>query len=178
MIALDDARPSLSTQRLRLRFPAVGDAFAIAGHASDVEVARMTTGIPYPYDVDDAEAFVRRLGRCDPREETLFVLDLPGEGVIGLVGFHANAEGATEIGYWLGRPFWGRGLMTEAVCAALAWARTAWGRRWILSGHFSDNPASGRVLIKAGFLYTGEIRRRFSLARAEATPTRMMVWLA
>ncbi len=48
----------------------------------------------------------------------------------------------------------------------------------MVSGHFDDNPASGRVLIKAGFLPTGEIRWRFSLARGEAARTRMMVWLA
>jgi RimJ/RimL family protein N-acetyltransferase len=83
-----------------------------------------------------------------------------------------------EVGYWLGRPFWGFGYMTEALSAAMAWAAGPWGRRWMVSGHFDDNPASGRVLIKAGFLPTGEIRWRFSLARGEAAPTRMMVWLA
>jgi RimJ/RimL family protein N-acetyltransferase len=48
----------------------------------------------------------------------------------------------------------------------------------VASGHFADNPASGRVLEKAGFLYTGDIERRYSRARAEAVDTRMMVWLA
>jgi RimJ/RimL family protein N-acetyltransferase len=83
-----------------------------------------------------------------------------------------------EIGYWLGRPFWGRGLMTDAVVAALAWVGGAWGRRFVMAGHFADNPASGQVLIKTGFLYTGEVLSRFSIARGEESPTRMMVWLA
>jgi hypothetical protein len=47
-----------------------------------------------------------------------------------------------------------------------------------MAGHFSDNPASGRVLEKAGFLYTGEVRRGFSRARGAETETRRMVWLA
>jgi len=47
-----------------------------------------------------------------------------------------------------------------------------------MSGHFADNPASGRVLEKAGFLYTGEVQSRRSTARGAAAPTRMMVWLA
>jgi RimJ/RimL family protein N-acetyltransferase len=47
-----------------------------------------------------------------------------------------------------------------------------------VAGHFADNPASGRVLEKAGFLYTGERRRRFSLSRGEPVETRMMSWLA
>jgi RimJ/RimL family protein N-acetyltransferase len=83
-----------------------------------------------------------------------------------------------EIGYWLGRPFWGRGYMTEAVDAALLWAGDGWGRRYLLAGHFADNPASGQVLVKAGFLYTGDVVPRFSMARGEEAPTRMMVWLA
>jgi RimJ/RimL family protein N-acetyltransferase len=85
---------------------------------------------------------------------------------------------APEIGYWLGRPFWGRGLATEAVSGALSWAKKAWRRRMVVSGHFADNPASGRVLEKAGFLYTGEIRPRHSVARGVSADTRMMVWLA
>ena len=52
------------------------------------------------------------------------------------------------------------------------------GRRALVAGHFSDNPASGRVLEKAGFLYTGEVRKGFSRARGTHADTRRMVWLA
>ena len=85
---------------------------------------------------------------------------------------------APETGYWIGRPFWGRGFATEALEGALVWAGKRWKRRALMAGHFADNPVSGRVLEKAGFLYTGETRPRFSLSRGEAVDTRMMVWLA
>ena len=63
---------------------------------------------------------------------------------------------APEVGYWLGRPFWGRGYRRpRRSTAVLAWARDGWGRRCVIARHFADNPASGAVLIKAGFLYTG-----------------------
>jgi RimJ/RimL family protein N-acetyltransferase len=68
--------------------------------------------------------------------------------------------------------------MSEAVAAVLAWAAPGWGRRLLTSGHFADNPASGRVLVKAGFLYTGEVGDRYSIARGETAATRMMIWLA
>jgi RimJ/RimL family protein N-acetyltransferase len=178
MIAAEELAPPKDTARLRLRPPRLNDALSIAALADDIEVARMTTGIPHPYPEADAEAFLRRAARLDPREEALFAVDLPGEGAVGLIGFHTGAEGVVEIGFWLGRPFWGRGYMSEAVLAAMDWARATWGRRWMVSGHFVDNPASGRVLIKAGFLYTGEVLWRASSARGEAAPTRMMVWLA
>ncbi len=68
--------------------------------------------------------------------------------------------------------------MTEAVRAVLVWAHSVWGRRYLVAGHFADNPASGRVLTKAGFLYTGDVGQRRSLARGEDVDMRMMVWLA
>jgi RimJ/RimL family protein N-acetyltransferase len=178
MIDAIATEPAPTRRRLRLRTPRPSDAAAIAQWANDPDVARMTTGIPHPYSRDQAEAFIDRATDLDPAREALFALEAPGEGVVGLLGFHPNDEGATEIGYWLGRPFWGRGWMTEAVDAALVWAAQAWGRRYVASGHFLDNPASGRVLIKAGFLPTGETRWRFCLARGEAAPTRMLIWLA
>jgi RimJ/RimL family protein N-acetyltransferase len=97
---------------------------------------------------------------------------------MGVLGVHPTDGPASELGYWIGRPFWGAGYMTEAVTAALDWARDSWGRRILASGHFADNDASGRVLAKAGFLYTGEVEPRFSVARGEEAATRMMVWLA
>jgi RimJ/RimL family protein N-acetyltransferase len=116
--------------------------------------------------------------QSDPNEEAVFAVTAPDEGFMGVLGFHPKGDAAPEVGYWLGRPYWGRGFMTEAAGAALEWARGAWGRRFVRSGHFSDNPASGAVLCKAGFLYTGDVELRHSLARGAITPTRMMVWLA
>jgi RimJ/RimL family protein N-acetyltransferase len=172
-------RPTLATARLALREPRPDDAPALARLVDDLDVARMTTAIPHPYSLDMAEAFLARMARRDRAREALFAIDLPGHGFAGLLGFHpADAVAPAETGYWLGRPYWGNGYMTEALSAALAWAGEAWGKRVLAAGHFADNPASGQVLIKAGFLYTGDVEPRFSLARGEATTTRMMVWLA
>jgi RimJ/RimL family protein N-acetyltransferase len=138
----------------------------------------MTTSIPHPFPRGAAEAFLDRMSRAEPAREGIFAVESHDEGFAGILGFHPGERGAPEIGYWLGRPFWGRGLMTEAVIAALQWAGRGWGKRYVLSGHFADNPASGQVLIKAGFLYTGDVTPRFSMARGEIAATRMMVWLA
>ena len=84
-----------------------------------------------------------------------------------------------DLGFWLGRPFWNRGYATEAVRGALGWVKRDWRKPVVTAGHFADNPASGQVLCKAGFLYTGDVERRPSLARGRTdVPTRMMVWLA
>jgi RimJ/RimL family protein N-acetyltransferase len=170
--------PEIRSQRLRLRRPEAEDAPAIARLASDYAVSSMTTRMPYPYGLDDARAFVNLARALDVREQITFVVEHRDAGVVGCLGFHRAGPAPLEMGYWLGRPHWGKGLATEAADAALAWARSDWGRRLIVAGHFADNEASARVLVKTGFLYTGQVQRRFSRARSAEAATRMMVWLA
>ena len=77
------------------------------------------------------------------------------------------------MGYWIARPFWGRGFATEA-CAALIDIARALGLRQLEASHFIDNPASARVLDKLGFESTGLIAPRMSCARGEEVPARLM----
>jgi RimJ/RimL family protein N-acetyltransferase len=177
MIDLVDS-PVITTPRLQLRAPKVREAERIARLADDPGVGKMTSRMPYPYAVADAEGFLDRMAAADNAREQVFAIERPDAGLIGMIGFHPGDLGRTELGYWLGRPYWGCGYATESVNAALVWAREAWGRRMIVAGHFADNPASGEVLIKAGFLYTGEVQRRWATARSAIVPTRMMIWLA
>ena len=60
----------------------------------------------------------------------------------------------------------------------MLWAHEGWGKRAVLSSHFADNPASARVLEKAGFLYTGDVEQRFSVGRGQEAAARIMVWVA
>ncbi len=170
--------PDIRTERLRLRRPEKRDAPAIAKLASDFAVASMTTRMPFPYYPADAQMFVEQTRALDFERNNTFVVVHKDAGVIGALGFHRSGEAPLELGYWLGRPYWGKGLATEACIGALRWAREDWGRRMITAGHFADNAASGRVLVKTGFLYTGQVQKRFSRARSAECDTRMMVWLA
>lgn len=170
------AEPEIRTDRIVLRPPTVSDAPTIARLANDLDVGRMTTRMPYPYSLSDAETWLGGLQARDPRREATFALEEDGD-LAGVLGLHPGEDGI-ELGYWLGRPYWGRGLATEAARAVLGWVRKNWPVRFLRAGHFADNPASGAVLVKAGFLYTGEVQSRASKARGEDVPTRMMVWLA
>ena len=170
--------PVIETRRLKLRAPERRDVAVMARLANDFDVVRMTARMPWPYTARDAEAFV---GRCEQRdwdEDATFAIELEDEGFAGVLGFFANADEELEVGYWLGRPFWGRGIATEALKGALVWASRDWGKRCVTAGHFEDNPASGVVLTKADFLYTGVVREMPSVARGETARSRMMVWLA
>lgn len=170
--------PVIDTRRLRLRAPGPLDAADIARLCDDPDIARMTARMPHPYTRADAEQFVAKAAGGDPRREHAFLVEHEDLGPVGMVGLFHDADPWPELGYWVGRPFWGRGLATEAVQGALGWARRRWGKRAVCAGYFHDNPASGRVLEKAGFLHTGEVRRLFSRARGAEAETRRMLWLA
>ncbi len=177
MCALD-IRPAIGTERLILRGPTAADIPAMAELANDIGVAGNVARMPYPYAVEHAEEGLARIAREDPRREATFAIEHRDFGFVGMLGFHEKQPGRPEVGYWLGRPFWGRGYATEALTGALRWAKADWRRNVLWAGHFADNPASGQVLCKAGFLYTGDVEPQDCLARDCKVPSRKMVWLA
>ncbi len=147
----------LRTQRLLLRPPLPDDVEQITERIGLKDVAWNLGRAPYPYQRTDAEEWLQRIPQ-GWAENTGYVLVLtrPSEGVIGCVGLDRKAMDVWEIGYWLGKPWWGRGYVTEAASALMKWAEEDMGIEQFASGHFVDNPASGRVLEKLGFKPVGE----------------------
>ena len=169
----------LQTARLVLRPPAASDAAPLARVADDFAVACMTTRMPFPYTLADAQAFLDRVEAADPALEiTWTIADGASDIPLGVLGFFTDDSFAPELGYWLGRPAWGRGYAGEAVAAALGWFDTVWRRPCVVAGCFTDNPASRRVLEKSGFLPTGVVAPRGSLARGGAHPCLEFIRLA
>ncbi len=173
-----ETRDEVATARLKLRRPQLSDVSALARLAADYAITSMTTRMPHPYEEGDARRFVTLVMAQDRKRQNTFVVEHPDAGVIGAVGFHQTADAWLEMGYWIGRLHWGQGYATETARAALDWAGQDWGRKVVIAGHFADNAASANVLVKSGFLYTGEVQHRHSRARGQVMPTRMMVWLA
>lgn len=161
------------TERLLLRPGWSEDAPALFQAIADERIVRNLANAPWPYSFADAEAFLARgRGAYDPR----FLIFLRTDGaprLVGGIGFGRMPSGETEFGYWIARPFWGRGFATEAGRAVVAIARDSLRLKRIDAGHFIDNPASGRVLAKLGFRPTGEISRRFSAGRGAEAPCRL-----
>jgi len=145
---------TLHTPRFILRQPQVGDAEAIARYLNDFEVAGNLARVPFPYHLSDAKAWLRTRLPTLPPEATNFAIDLPGEGLVGQVGFHQGPDGPI-IGYWLGRPFWGQGIMTEAVTASLDWLFSMSTTAVVYSGVFHFNAASLAIQTRLGFTQTG-----------------------
>ena len=161
------------TPRLLLRPGFPEDAPALAAVMSDAAIARNLAVVPWPYSLRDAEAFLA--SPRDPILPSLLIFER-GAGapqLVGSCGLGRRPSGAVEMGYWIARPFWGRGFATEA-CAALIDIARALGLRQLEASHFIDNPASARVLEKLGFESTGIIAPRMNCARGEAVPARLM----
>jgi RimJ/RimL family protein N-acetyltransferase len=145
----------LRTPRLVLRPPENEDAARIAALADNYEIARMLTTLPSPYGIEDAITFLDH--QANERRESSgfhFAITLAGD-FIGMTGVHRIRSADFEFGYWLGASYWGKGYATEAGRALLAYAFETLELERIVSGHFMDNPDSGRVLQKLGFRYTG-----------------------
>lgn len=145
---------TVMTSRLLLRQPQVGDAEAIARYLNDFDVAGNLARVPYPYRLGDARAWLRTRVPGLPPEDTNFTIEVPSLGLAGHVGFHRGPDGPI-LGYWLGKPFWGQGIMTEAVIASLDWIFAHSSAPIIYSGVFHFNAASLAIQRKLGFTETG-----------------------
>jgi RimJ/RimL family protein N-acetyltransferase len=154
------------TERLLLRPGFPEDAPALAKAIGDERVVRNLAVVPWPYSLRDAEAFLA--APRDPVLPSLLIVERTAEAprLVGACGLGRRASGAVEIGYWIARSDWGRGIATEACVAVIDIARTL-GIPALEASHFLDNPASGRVLEKLGFAATGIVAPRLCCARGE-----------
>lgn len=144
----------LQSERLILRPPQAADAELIARYLNDFEVAGNLARVPFPYHLSDARAWLATRRHDLPVEETAFSIDLADGRMVGHLSFHRGPDGPI-IGYWLGRPFWGHGIMTEAVTRSLDWFFAASNADELYSGVFHFNAASLAIQTKLGFIQTG-----------------------
>ena len=126
------------------------------------EIAATTLNIPHPYAEEDARSFLAKANE-DFRAGTsvAFAISIsPARELCGMLGLLvAEAHNHAELGYWIGVPFWGKGYVTEAAAAAVAFGFETLGLRRIYAHHFAGNTASQRVLEKIGMRHEGRFRQ-------------------
>jgi ribosomal-protein-alanine N-acetyltransferase len=113
---------------------------------------------PHPYTIDDARWWIEHASHDDPERSFAIASAVEPIGGIGLIFGEDVHRHNAELGYWLAEPFWGRGIMTGAVCALTEYAFTKFPLNRIYAEPFARNLASMRVLEKAGFLREGVLR--------------------
>jgi len=161
----------LETALLILRPLTPRDAVDIVRLVNDFEVARYTATIPHPYDIQMAREFVTAPETAadagerfpdDPEGAVVLAITLRGEGqMLGCIGLQKTPEG-TELGYWIGKQYWGNGYATEAAQRMVRLAFETYQLPYLIASAVTINDASHRVLEKAGFAIcgTGDIHSR------------------
>lgn len=167
------------TKRLRLRSLKKEDLPRLAELIGERDVVRWMLRVPHPYTMKDAEAWLETVSERYKagKPEFFAIADRDGNALMGGVGIHPPTKpdpqpGEAELGYWLGKTYWGQGFMSEAVKAALPLGFARPETALIAASTDPDNKASQNVLRKAGFQYLGIHPRTEEKVRGSTTCTR------
>ncbi|WP_151089289.1 GNAT family N-acetyltransferase [Hymenobacter baengnokdamensis] len=152
--------PQLHSPRLLLRAFAPADVPRLVALAGNYEVAKNTLNIPHPYLAEDGRRWVQ-LTQENYAQQTgyAFAIELRATGeLIGGIGLTVERRfDRAEAGYWLGQPYWGQGLASEALAVLLRFSFEELQLNKLYATHISGNPASGRVMLKNGMVKEGEL---------------------
>jgi ribosomal-protein-alanine N-acetyltransferase len=155
--------PSLRTARLVLGPFDLKDVPELQRLAGAREIADTTISIPHPYDRSHAVAWIEGQGKEAALGRAVsLAVRLPDQILIGAAGLrdidpeHRQAE----LGFWIGREWWGKGYAREAAGALIRYGFESLGLNRIYAHHMTRNPASGRVLLAAGMQREGVLRQR------------------
>ncbi len=152
---------TLETKRLVLRPLQADDEAAITRYAGDRRIADGKLSIPHPLPQDWARRYIRYHQQAiTAREDFCLALTRrPEPGLIGIINLYPQSESMGQVGFWTGVPWWGKGYMTEALRAVLRFAFEDLALQRVHASHFGTNPASGRVMLKAGMRQEGRLRQ-------------------
>ena len=151
----------LEAETIRMRPLERRDAPPILALASAAEIAE-NTFVPHPYPPEAALEFIDKTRERWRYDEgfTFAIIDKSADKFVGAMGIHPEEKHHTaEVGYWIGKPFWGRGLATAALRLIIQFGFEQLELNRIQAGHFRQNTASGRVMQKANMRREGMQRQ-------------------
>ncbi|WP_223608572.1 GNAT family N-acetyltransferase [Chryseobacterium sp. OSA05B] len=143
--------PTIETERLILSQLNEKDIPAVKLYLQDKIFSDLTSNIPYPYMLEHAEFWLKisREAFANNTGYTFAVRNKEGQ-IIGAIGLHDRDDDKAELGYWIGKPFWNKGYVTEAAIALIDFGFRELEVNKIYATYFLHNPASGRIMEKAG----------------------------
>ena len=146
----------IETDRLVLRGYEEDDVAELVPLATEWDVTRWLPQIPHPYTEKDGLSFIAEAqSLLAERRDWQLAISRKGDGALmGTIAVHVASRSIPELGYWLGKPFWGEGYATEAARAMVGFARNRLRLSALMARVFDGNTASERVLIKNGFALT------------------------
>ncbi|TXJ00840.1 MAG: N-acetyltransferase [Chryseobacterium cucumeris] len=143
--------PVLQTERLILSQLEEKDIPFIVELLQHRIFSDLTSNIPYPYVENDARSWVKMSKEAFENNTgyTFAIRNKEGQ-IIGAIGLHDRDDDKAELGYWIGIPYWNKGYITEAAKAIIDFGFNELKLNKIFATHFPHNPASGRIMEKAG----------------------------
>ncbi len=143
----------LKLKNCEIRTLTEADASSLSRHANNRKIwINLRDAFPHPYTYQDAEIFIKNSASMKPESNFAISVDDTAVGCIG-IGLHKDIERlSAEIGYWLGEPFWNKGIMTEVVSALTSYAIDQHQLTRIFAVPFEWNVGSMRVLTKTGYI--------------------------
>ncbi len=155
------AHPTLTTHRLTLSPFTLADAPLVHDYLGEWEIASTTQSIPHPYEAGMAEAWIRghAARAAEGQSVVLAIRERETNTLVGSIELRLSLPHARgELGYWVAKPFWGRGYVTEAAAALIEYGFMTLELNRIEAHYMSRNPASGRVMLKLGMTFEGRMR--------------------
>ena len=145
----------IKTERLTIKSPELDDVGAMVALINNWEITKWLSNVPYPYLQSDGIGFVKRSKQKHEIGSNFNYLVFLQDTLVGGVGLSLQENGIYNLGYWVGKQYWGQGIATEASYALLAFGFDNLRQTKIQAGYFDGNDASAGVLIKLGFVSLG-----------------------
>ncbi len=143
----------LRSEKFYLRGWQMGDAQSLQQHANNINISKfLFDSFPFPYTIEEARRWIATHLNQAPLTILAIIIDEKACGAIEVKPGKDIYRKTGHMGYWLGEPFWGHGIMTEAVRLITNYAFERFDLVRIQSTVNDNNPASMRVLEKAGFV--------------------------
>jgi RimJ/RimL family protein N-acetyltransferase len=144
--------------RIVLRRPRMSDVDAISEYCKDRQISKWISTMPYPYKKKDAVSFVKDSVK-KWKNKTDYIYEIEYEGKLaGTIGLHVKGDDKAELGYWIGKPHWGKGLIPEAAKLLMKEAFKRLNLNKIYARYLEGNEKSERVMQKIGMKYEAWLR--------------------
>ncbi|MEO5644271.1 MAG: GNAT family N-acetyltransferase [Bacteroidia bacterium] len=158
--------PELNTERLTLRKIRIDDIPSLLRYVNNRAISDQIFNIPYPYHEEDAIFRMNFVYQgFKNKERYVFAITLKdNDELIGEIGLHLDKENnCAQFGYWIGEPFWNKGIATEAAAAILKFGFEKLELNKIYATHYPDNEASGKVMINNKMIMEAELKDQYRI---------------
>ena len=144
----------IRTERLLIKTPEIGDKFELTQLINNKDVIKWLSEIPFPYTLCHAEEFIERSRERVLKQESYNFMIFQDKKMIGGIGLSEFNNKSCQVGYWLGKKYWGNGFATEALKSILDFGFSQLNLEEIFAAYKIGNEGSRKVLTKCGFEYS------------------------